>query len=178
MTFLVLVAVGGLAMPITERTITPRLRAARDLDATWLDTRLPPHLAQMRVMLRLFGNALAAIFGRRARYLLAFVVRVVLGAAELMLVSVIIEACMALPMAIYFHRATPFALPANLLAIPLVGLLAPLAVLTFCASLISTWLAAIPAAATALVLHGVGWAIAHLSHMRFADTLVHAPAAP
>jgi len=178
MTFLVLVAVGGLAMPITERTITPRLRAARDLDATWLDTRLPPHLAQMRVMLRLFGNALAAIFGRRARYLLAFVVRVVLGAAELMLVSVIIEACMALPMAIYFHRATPFALPANLLAIPLVGLLAPLAVLTFCASLISTWLAAIPAAATALVLHGVGWAIAHLSHMRFADTRVPAPAAP
>jgi len=177
MTFLVLVAVGGLAMPITERTIMPRLRAARDLDAGWLDARLPPHLAQMRVMLRLFGNALAAIFGRRARYVPALGVRVILRAAELMLVSVIIEACMALPMAVYFHRATPFALPANLLAIPLVGLLAPLAVLTFCASLISTWLAALPAAATALVLHGVGWAIARLSNMRFADTRVPAPAA-
>jgi competence protein ComEC len=68
------------------------------------------------------------------------------------------------------------ALPANLLAIPLVGLLAPLAILTFCASLISSWLAALPAAITALVLHGVSWAIVHLSHMRFADTRVPAPA--
>ncbi len=178
MTFLVLVAVGGLAMPITERIIMPRLRATRDLDAAWLDARLPPYLAQMRVMLRLFGNALAALFGRRARYVPAFALRTILRAAELLLVSVIIEACMALPMAVYFHRATPFALPANLLAIPLVGLLAPLAVLTFCASLISTWLAALPAATTALVLHGVDWTITRLGHMRFADTRVPAPATP
>jgi competence protein ComEC len=176
MTFLVLVAVGGLAMPLAERSIMPRLRAARDLDATWLDARLPPRLAQMRVMLRLFGNALAALFGKRTRYIPALAVRATLRAAELMLVSVVIEACMALPMAVYFHRATPFALPANLLAIPLVGLLAPLAILTFCASLISSWLAALPAAITALVLHGVSWAIVHLSHMRFADTRVPAPA--
>jgi competence protein ComEC len=174
MTFLVLIAVGGLAMPITEGTIMPRLRAARDLDAAWLDARLPPHLAQMRVMLRLFGNALAAIFGRRARYVPALAVRTILRTTELILVSVIIEACMALPMAVYFHRATPFALPANLLAIPLVGLLAPLAVLTFCASLISSWLAATPAAITALALHAVSSTIAHLSHMRFADTRVPA----
>jgi competence protein ComEC len=176
MTFLVLVAVGGLAMPLTERTIMPRLRAARDLDAVWLDARLPPKLAQMRVMLRLFGAALAALMGKWAKSLPALAVRAALRAAELLLVSVIIEACMALPMAVYFHRATPFALPANLLAIPLVALLAPLAILTFCASLLSTWLAALPAAATALALHGVGWVISHLSHMRFADTRVPAPA--
>jgi competence protein ComEC len=176
MTFLVLIAVGGLAMPLAERTIMPRLRAARDLDAKWLDARLPPHLAQMRVMLRLFGSALAAIFGSWTRNLPSGVIRATLRLAELLLVSVIIEACMALPMAIYFHRATPFALPANLLAIPLVALLAPLAILTFCASLISSWLAAIPAAITALVLHAVSWAITHLSHMRFADTRIPAPA--
>ncbi len=203
MTFLVLVAVGGLGVPLTERTIMPRLRATRDLDATWLDARLPPHLAQMRVMLRLFGNALADALphalsfrtlskskgkgsavprggtpsARWAYHLPAFAIRTILHVAELMLVSVIIEACMALPMAVYFHRATPFALPANLLAIPFVGLLAPLAVLTFCASLISSWLAAIPAAATALVLHGVGWTITHLSHAHFADIRVPSPAA-
>ena len=180
MTFLVLVAVGGLAMPLSERMLLPRLRAARDLDAVWLDARLPPKLAQMRVMLRLFGNALAACgparFAAWLRLVPAFGVRAILRAAELVLVSVVIEACMALPMAVYFHRATPFALPANLLAIPLVGFLAPLAVVTFCASLVSTWLAALPAAATALVLHGVSWAIAHLSRMRFADTRVPAPA--
>jgi competence protein ComEC len=204
MTFLVLVAVGGLAMPITERTIMPCLRAARDLDAAWLDARLPPNLAQMRVMLRLFGNALAnalpplrlfklsfrsaakepaVLRTRKASsrwiyHLPAFALRTILRATELILVSVIIEACMALPMAVYFHRATPFALPANLLAIPLVGVLAPLAVLTFCASLISSWLAAIPAAITAVALHAVSWTITHLSHMRFADTRVPAPGAP
>jgi len=175
MTFLVLVAVGGFAVPIVERTITPRLRAVRDLDATWLDARLPPKLAQIRVMLRLFGNALAALLGKRARNIPAFAVRMTLRATELALVSIIIEACMALPMAVYFHRVTPFALPANLFAIPLVALLAPLAVLTFCASLVSTWLAALPSAITALALHGIGWTIAHLSHMRFADTRVPAP---
>ncbi len=176
MTFLVLVAVGGLAMPIAERTLLPRLRAARDLDAVWLDARLQPKLAQMRVMLRLFGNAFAALLGGWARGVPALVVRSVLRVAELVLVSVVIEACMALPMAVYFHRATPFALPANLLAIPLVALLAPLAVLTFCASLVSAWLAALPAASTALALHAVGWAIGHLSHMRFADARIPAPA--
>jgi competence protein ComEC len=180
MTFLVLVAVGGLAMPLSERSLLPRLRAARDLDALWLDARLPPRLAQMRVMLRLFGNAFAAALPRPiakwSRHLPAFSVRMLLRVTELALVSVVIEACMALPMAVYFHRATPFALPANLLAIPLVGLLAPLAVVTFCASLVSAWLAALPAAATAVVLHGVSWAIAHLSRMRFADTRVPAPA--
>ena len=176
MTFLVLVAVGGLAVPLTERAIMPRLRAACDLDAVWLDARLPPELAQMRVMLRLYGDALAALLGKWAKGLPALAARSVLRGAELLLVSIVIEACMALPMAVYFHRATPFALPANLLAIPLVALLAPLAILTFCASLVSTWLAALPAAVTALTLHGVGWTISHLSHLRFADTRVPAPA--
>jgi competence protein ComEC len=176
MTFLVLVAVGGLAMPLTERSIMPRLRAVRDLDAVWLDARLPPKLAQMRVMLRLFGNALAASLGKRAKGFPALALRTVLRSAELLLVSVIIEACMALPMAVYFHRATPFALPANLLAIPLVAMLAPLAIFTFCVSLANSWLAALPAAATALALHGIGWAIGHLSHLRFADTRVPSPA--
>jgi competence protein ComEC len=176
MTFLVLIAVGGLAMPLVERSLLPRLRAARDIDALWLDARLPPKLVQMRVMLRLFGKGLAAWLGAWSRSLPALAVRAMMRGAELVLVSVVIEACMALPMAVYFHRATPFALPANLLAIPLVAVLAPLAVLTFCASLISPWIAAIPAAITAIALHAVGWTIGHLSHMRFADTRVPAPA--
>ena len=90
--------------------------------------------------------------------------------------GLIIEACMAVPMAVYFHRATPFALPANILAVPLVAVLAPLALATFGATLISPWLAAIPAALTALALHGVRWIITTLSHARLADVRVPAPA--
>ena len=185
MTFLVLIAVGGFALPIAERTLLPRLRAARDLDSVWLDARLPPNLAQMRVMLRMFGKAITgALPGwfpvrlrTAARNIPSGLLRLALHLCELALVGLVIEACMALPMAVYFHRATPFALPANLLAIPLVGLLVPLAILTFCTSLISAWLAAPTAAVTALALHGIGWMIERFSHIRFADTRVPAPAA-
>ena len=34
---------------------------------------------------------------------------------------------MVLPMAMYFHRATVFALPANMVSVPVVGLLVPVA---------------------------------------------------
>jgi hypothetical protein len=39
---------------------------------------------------------------------------------------------MVLPMAVYFHRATMFAVPTNMLSVPLVAVLAPIAVITFC----------------------------------------------
>ncbi len=199
MTFLVLIAVGGLALPIAHRLIHPRLHAARNLDALWLDPQLPPYLAQQRVLLRLFGTTLAALMppvlprllgpgpwtlGPRSftlnprsllRHLPAFTLRSLLRLSELLLISLVIEAAMALPMAIYFHRATPFALPANILAIPLVAILAPLAILTFCAALLSPTLALIPAALTALTLHAVSYAITHLSHLRFADTRIPSP---
>lgn len=202
MTFLVLVAVGGVAMPIGERTFLPRLRATRDIDAVWMDARLPPVLAQMRVMLRLFGRALTGYAAPHLRFigrdgargkrtpaykrrkpwhkrvllrLPASVVRLLLQGAELALVGLVIEACMALPMAVYFHRATPFAIPANLVAVPLVAVLAPLAVATFCASLLGSWVAVVPGAATALVLHGVTAFIHRLSGLQFADARVPGP---
>jgi competence protein ComEC len=175
MTFLALIAVGGVAIPLAERGLLPRLRATRELDAVWLDAQMPPRLAQMRVMLRMFGESLAAVFGRWAKVVPANVLRALLRVAELALVGLVVEACMALPMAIYFHRATPFALPANLLAVPLVAVLAPLAVVTFCASLVSFWGALLPSAATALVLHGIGTAIAALSRSALADARVPSP---
>ena len=52
---------------------------------------------------------------------------------------------MALPMALYFHRATVFALPANLLSLPLIGILLPAAILTFAGALISPGLPSFPA---------------------------------
>jgi competence protein ComEC len=78
-------------------------------------------------------------------------------------------------MAVYFHRATLFSLPANALSIPLVVLLAPLAMATFLLSLASPWLALLPAAVTTLLLHGITFAIGHLSHLRNADWRIPAP---
>ena len=71
------------------------------------------------------------------------------------MIGAVAEMVMVLPMAVYFHRATIFAVPTNMLSVPLVAVLAPIAVITFCASLLSPWVAMLPGAATALLLHGV-----------------------
>ena len=74
---------------------------------------------------------------------------------ELALIGAVAEMVMVLPMALYFHRATMFAVPANMFSVPLVAVLAPVAVIAFCASLICPWIAILPGAATALLLHGI-----------------------
>ena len=176
MTFLAVMAIGGIAVPLGERGIVPYAYASRALGETWVDRVLPPRVAQFRVMLRLWSGALAAAFGGWVYRLPSIVARCALWIAELAMVGFVVEMVMVLPMAIYFHRATPFALPANMLSVPMVALLAPMGVLTFAASLVSNWLALVPGAATALLLHGVTWTIAAMSRVRVADVRVPPPA--
>jgi competence protein ComEC len=178
MTFLAIVAIAGIAMPLGERSFLPYARAARNLHHLWLDTAIPPRFAQLRVTLRMFGEPLAGILGEWAYLLPARVVIAVLWAAQLALIGLIAEAVMVLPMALYFHRATVFALPANMICIPLIAVLASLGLVTFMASLISPWLAALPGAALALLLHGVTGVISRISHAPAADLRVPGPTLP
>jgi competence protein ComEC len=175
MTFLAIVAIAGIAIPLGEHSFLPYAHAARDLTYHWKDSALPPRLAQFRLMLRLWGHAFAEAFSPKARALPAALVRTALWAGELALVGLIAEAVMVLPMALYFHRATVFALPANMVSIPLVAILAPLGIATFWASLLSAYLAAIPGAATALLLHAITHAISFASRNPSADLRVPGP---
>jgi competence protein ComEC len=175
MTFLAVMAIGGIAVPLGERSFVGYARAGRALRDEWVDQRLPPRVAQFRVMLRLWGEAFAAAFGRWTYMLPAVLVRAVLWAAELALLGLVVEMVMVLPMAVYFHRATPFALPANMLSVPMVALLAPMGVMTFATSVVGNWLAVLPGAMTALLLHGVRWSVSAMSHVRAADVRVPAP---
>jgi competence protein ComEC len=175
MTFLAVVAIAGIAMPLGERSFLRHAYAARGLRDRWRDTALPPRLAQLRVMLRLWGDAFAKAFGPGVRALPATLLRVVLWTAELAMIGVIAEAVMVLPMALYFHRATVFALPANMVSIPLVAVLAPLGLATFLASLLSPWLASVPGCAMALFLHGITALISRVSHAPSADLRVPGP---
>jgi competence protein ComEC len=69
----------------------------------------------------------------------------------------VVELAMTLPMAVYFHRITLFALPVNLLILPLLALLLPAALLTLLALVAWPAAAAWPAALVAVLLHlGVG----------------------
>ncbi|HEX7159145.1 MAG TPA: ComEC/Rec2 family competence protein [Edaphobacter sp.] len=175
MTFLVIIAIGGIAVPLGEQSFLPYARAAENIDETWRDQSLHPSLAQFRVMLRLWGEALEQLVGPWARHLPARLMRASLWAAELALIGVVAEMVMSLPMAVYFHRATLFALPANMLTVPIIVVLAPLAIGTFCAVLASPWLAMVPAALTSLLLHSIRWVIGHVSHLHAADVRTPAP---
>jgi competence protein ComEC len=183
MTFLAVVAIGGLAVPFAERRLVACSFAAKDLRAAWRDRLLPPRLAQQRVMLRLWGEAVAALLprgrlARQAQVLPAALLRLTIWAAELTLVSVVVELVMVLPMALVFHRVTLFALPANLATVPLVALMLPLALAMFCLAFVSPWLAAVPAATVAVLLHAVAHGIAWMAHLHAANLRVPGPPLP
>ena len=176
MTFLAIVAIGGIAVPLAERSFLPYAHAAEHLWDKWRDVGMPPRVGQFRLMLRLWSEAIAGVAGDWSHGLLSLLLRWSFFALELALIGAVAEVVMVLPMAVYFHRATMFAVPTNMLSVPLVAVLAPTAVLTFCASLVSPWVAMLPGAATALLLHGVTAVIGRVSAVRAADLRVPAPA--
>ena len=175
MTALAILAIGGIAIPLGKYTFL-RLTAVADDVFRLPRTQFAPRDQHLRVLLESWGEEVAEIFGRRARMLPARLFRLILRICELALIATVAELVMVLPMALYFHRATVFALPANLLVIPLIGILAPAAVVTFLASLIDAWLALLPAVITAGLLHGITWTIHRISHLATADLRVPPPA--
>ena len=175
MTFLAIIAIGGIAVPLGERSFLPYAHGAEHLWEKWQDVGLSPGVSQFRVMLRLWSEAIAVSVGDWARGLLSLLVRWSLWGLELALIGTVAEMVMVLPMAVYFHRATMFAVPTNMLSVPLVAVLAPIAVVTFCGSLIGPWVAMLPGATTALLLHGVTGVIGRVSAMCSADLRVPAP---
>lgn len=170
MTILSVLAVAGIAVPVAERTFAPYLRATRDLWLLPLDPSLPPRVTQFRVILRMIATPLRPIIGPWLAFR-AFpgTIRVALLFAELVTTSLAIELLMALPMALYFHRITAVALPVNILIVPLLGILLPLALATLLLVVTLPKLAVIPAALVALLLHGVHALVQFFGGMRLGD---------
>jgi competence protein ComEC len=158
MTLLAVIVIAGVAAPLLQGTIHPYLTATRDLRLVAMDIKLNPKLAEFRVVMRLIaerleraGNSLIA--WRIFPWCVRFVIRIV----ELVVVSCVVELAMALPMAVYFHRITIFALPVNLFILPLLVVLMPAALLTLLLLVVWPLAAVAPAVVVALVLHfGVG----------------------
>ena len=131
MTLLAVIAIAGVAAPLLQGTVHPYLTATRDL-------RLTAHrrqaVAAPRAVSRHAAHDCRAPEGagiaahRLAR--LSVVRALLLRFVELLVVSCVVELAMTLPMAMYFHRITIFALPVNLLILPLLVVLMPAALLT------------------------------------------------
>jgi competence protein ComEC len=162
MTLLAVVAIGGVAAPLLQNTIHPYLTAARNLHITPIDAKLAPRLAQFRGMLRMIGEAMQSVAGRRAAWrVFPWMFRFAIRVGELMVVSCVVELAMTLPMAAYFNRVTIFALPVNLFILPLLAVLMPAALITLIVALAWPAAAWVPATLVALPLH-LGVRLVHL----------------
>jgi competence protein ComEC len=180
MTLLAVIAIAGVAAPLLQGAIRPYLSATRDLRLTAIDATLAPQITQFRVTLRSIAEAIQAAFEGRFAHRLAwrifpFAVRFLLWFAGLVAVSCVVELAMALPMAIYFHRITIFALPVNVFILPLLLVLMPAALVTLLTALVWPAAAVVPAMLLALPLH-IGTGLVRLfASLSFGDFRIPAP---
>ncbi len=143
LTFLAVFIIAGIGSPLLERTTLPYARGLRLLHAASYDLHVTPAVAQFRLDLRLIAGRLTRFFDRPfnltrfsvtrfslTRFTLAMtaiLIRAAIRLGELIFISALMQAGLALPMAYYFHRATTMGMPANLAVIPLTMVLMPAA---------------------------------------------------
>ena len=191
LTFLSVLAIGGIAVPLIERTSHPYRVALRWLESTSFDLGLEPRLAQFRLDLRLIAGRFALVLPRRPRKFrgvpnrvlrLRIVLRAMAGvlgfvasAYELVVVSMTTQVALALPMAWYFHRATVVGLPANLVAVPLTGVLMPASVAAVALAYVWMPLARLPALITSWALSGITRTVDLLGGLRAAEVRLAQP---
>lgn len=176
MTFVCVLIVAAIGVPLVERTSHLYRRALAHWDADDFGPSLPPRIAQFRVDLRMIVGRLSRFLGTPCSLRLVRGVTIVfLGAFELLLVSAVMQMGLALPMAYYFHRATTIGLPANIAVLPLMQFLMPTAILTVGLGYVSPALAKIPALPTRLALEAVAGTVHGLGGLRLADLRVATP---
>jgi len=177
MTFLAVLTIAGIAVPLLERTTEPYRQALRWLDEPGYDVLLQPKQAQFRLDLRLLRDRLARfVNGRIAQWLVQQGARATVAVCELLLISTLLQMALALPMSVYFHRATFLGLPANLVVVPLTGVLMPAAAAAIVLAYLSVLLAKLAAFPATLALHGIMATVTYLGGLRFAQTRVPDPA--
>ena len=176
LSFLCVLVIAGIAMPLLERTIQPYSRGLRHLESRGYDALLPPYLAQWRLDLRMIAGRLARFLaGNNPLELVGIGTRGLLIISEFLLISVVIQVGLALPMAFYFHRAMLIALPANILAVPLTELIMVAAILAVGVSYGSLVLARIFGSVAGVALQVMSGAVRWLGGLRLADARVATP---
>jgi competence protein ComEC len=175
MTVLSVTSIAGIALPLLERTLHARLKATQQLRLISLDPKLPPFIAQFRVTLRLIARHLAPISRRIAWRIFPLFIRSTLRLAELLFITLVVELALALPMALYFHRITVYALPVNLCILPLLAILVPTAMLMLAALMLWPAATVLPAALCLAILHANLWIIHKLGSLSLGDLRIPDP---
>ena len=128
LSFLAVAFLGAFATPLIGATSGPLGRGLADLANRDRDINAEPRVAQFRIEMRLLAETLHRAFKlplRSARWCVAAVARVLFFLYEITAVSAVIQAGLALPMIVYFHRVGLSGLTANALVVPVMGLAIP-----------------------------------------------------
>ncbi len=154
--------------------------AAREPSPTQSHEQPHPQLTLFLGSLDMVSDVSQAV--AQGRFAASFVWRVIpssvrffLRVVELLVVSCIVELAMTLPMALYFHRITIFALPVNLFILPLLVLLMPAALLTLITAFVWPAAAVVPAVFLALPLHFGTWIVHSFGSRTLGDFRIPAP---
>jgi competence protein ComEC len=129
LSFLAVGVIGAFAVPVLNGTSVPFSRILKDIENSGKDVRLPAKSAEFRVELRLLAKALTPAAGiprRVAQYVVTFLARVCLYVYEIFVTTFFIQAGLALPMIVYFHRLSASGLTANAFIVPAFCVIIPL----------------------------------------------------
>jgi competence protein ComEC len=176
MTFLCVLIVSAIGIPILRRTSQLHKQALVNWGSVNYAALLAPRVAQFRLDLQLIAGRIGRFIGEKWSGLL---VRGIAGfglrAWELVFISAVMQMGLALPMAYYFHRATTIGLPANLAVVPLTQLMMPAAVTAIGLGYVALALAKIPALLTTFAINGIVSSVHGLGGFRAADWRVPMP---
>lgn len=160
LTFLAVLTIAGLAVPLMQRTTTPLREALDGIDDKRRDLTLRPKQAQFRLDLRAISASLGQLIGGRpACWLTLALIYGSLAIAELAMLSALMQAAITLPTIWYFHRVNPHALWANMAVLPLTSLLMPASMLAVAFSYAAHWMAAPFVLAARWALQGILFAV-------------------
>jgi len=178
MTFLCVLIVAAIGIPMLERTSQLYRQALTGWDSPRYTAQLPPRVAQFQLDLQLISARLAGFIGDKwARRIVIGATRCTFAGWDLLFVSAVMQAGLALPMAYYFHRATTIGLPANLAVVPLTELMMPAAVASLVLGYVSPWLAKPAVLVTTFALEGITGTVRSLGGLRLADVRIATPSA-
>jgi competence protein ComEC len=128
LSFLAVAFLGAFATPLIRATSGPLGRGLADLANRGRDINLEPRVAQFRIEMRLLAETVHGALSFpliAARRGVTAVARTLFFLYEITAISAVIQAGLALPMIVYFHRVGLSGLTANALVVPLMGLAIP-----------------------------------------------------
>ena len=176
MTFICVLIVAAIGIPILQRTSQLYRQALANWNSHDYAAFLPPRVAQFRVDLQLIAARLSLFVGETwSRRLIRATAGFSLAAWELLFISGVMQMGLALPMAYYFHRATTIGVPSNIIVVPLTQLMMPAAIAALIFGCLSPWLAKAPVLLTTFALRGITGTVRGLGTLHFADLRVPMP---